>query len=130
VTSILLLPQLSGVASFANNADWRDPPLLFADVNGNPVDLSGITFKFALKASATAAQTFLSLSSFSNTGPPPLINGGANGTLQFAVPYAMLQNILPGLYVGDLIAEGDGITLNLFGEAPMLVTVVQGITAP
>ncbi len=125
MSNLLLLPQLAGSFTTANNADWRDA-LLFVDANNNPIDLSGIAFHQQIKAASDPSTILLDLS----TANGLLINGGTNGTLSWLVPVAQMELVAAGAYIADLVAS-DGIdTVNLFAGGPATVTVNQGVTLP
>lgn len=58
-----------------------------------------------------------------------LVNGGANGTLAWAVPEATMASVPPGVYAADLLALGDGDVINLFQNASMILATNPGLAA-
>jgi hypothetical protein len=92
-----------------------------------PLDLTGILFKVQVRAAANGQQVYLNL----NSTLGGLVNGAASGVLSFDVTQPTIAANLPaGSYVVDIVAEGDGHTLNLFPEGPASLTVSAGITQP
>jgi hypothetical protein len=119
MTNILQLPQFSSSSAFAitNNADWRDGI-------GFGIDITGITFVANMRAEVTGSEVFLNMT----TDNGLLINGGIVGSLSFLVMASQMALIDPGTYVMDIVATGDGATVNLFPEGPATVTVSEGVT--
>lgn len=126
MTQILALPALSGAMTIVTNADflqaWEfvvagsSPPV--------PIDLTGIDFRMQVRLASDLTQIGLDL----GLGDGGLISGGAAGTLTLWSPRAANAALAPGAWLADLLAEGDGLTINLFAGGPMTVTVVQGVT--
>ncbi len=78
-----------------------------------PTDTAGSTgISFELQVRPTSSSPVLSLDV--STAAGTIINGGAVGQINFNVPPAAFANIPAGTYSADLVAKGDGITLNLF----------------
>jgi hypothetical protein len=125
MTNVLTLPQISGSLTIATNADLR-VGLQFSQVGSNaPLDLTGIVFHMQVRPAAGNPVVVLDLSTNNNT----LINGGTNGLLSWLVPKSpSIEQLTPGSYVADLIAEADGATINLCQAGPLTVTVVEGLT--
>jgi hypothetical protein len=128
MTNIL---QLAGVTvsqplSIATNADFRGGVVLAS--GGAAVDITGISFFMQVRGADLTA-IWLALS----TANGLLINGGATGLLSWIVPASMtrLLQAYAGLVgVADLLAEADGVTLNLCGGTPLNVSIGGGITWP
>jgi hypothetical protein len=124
VTNVLALPQISGSLTIATDADLREG-LQFTQAGSTaPLDLTGIAFHMQVRLASDLTQIALDLS----TANGLLINGGPNGLLSWLVLAAQLAQVAPGAYVADLIAEGDGATINLCQAGPIVVTVTQGVT--
>lgn len=125
MTNIGQLPQLTGSFSLANNADWRCYlQFVLASNPSESLDLTGIAFSMQVRPAVGNAEVVLDIS----TGDGTLVNGGTNGMLSWAVPLSALATLPPGNYVADLIATGDGQTINLFETAPAQINVIQGVT--
>ncbi len=123
MTQILALPQLAGSMTIDGNADFLVAWRFDAPGGGGPIDLTGIAFHMQVRP-LDLGSVALDLSTL-NGG---LVNGGGAGTLTFWSPAAANVALTPGAYVADLIAEGDGLRLNLFAAAPMTVSVLPGVT--
>jgi hypothetical protein len=89
-----------------------------------PLDITGIFFWMELRTAVGNIQPWLNISTVSGL----LVNGGTTGVLAWNVPSAYLLNLPITTYYADLIAEGDGVTVNLFQAGPCTVQIVQGIT--
>lgn len=122
MTNITRLPQLSGSFSVATNADWRDE-IMFVLADGSPLDLTGIEFEQHIRPDVASVNVILKLS----TSNGLLINGGSGGRLAWHVPVGSLR-VGGGTYVTDLVARADGITINLFRDAPAALAVHHGVT--
>jgi hypothetical protein len=127
MSNILLLPkfQAGAAATIVDNADWRDVWTFQNSKTGAPVDLTGISFKAQLRASAADAKVALEMS----TDNGMLVNGGIAGTLTQAVLAAKTRG-LPSPCVFDMLAidAAAGIVINLFEAAPATITVLRGVT--
>ena len=124
MTNVLALPQIEGSLSIAANADLR-ASLLFTQAGSEaPLDITGIAFRMQVRLASDPTQIALDLS----TDNSLLINGGTNGVLSWIVPAAQTAQIEAGDYVADLLAIADGATINLCLNAPLAVTVAQGVT--
>ncbi|MER2604838.1 MAG: hypothetical protein ABTQ29_03330 [Siculibacillus sp.] len=121
MTAIMLLPLISGSFEASSNGDWRET-IRFLTEEGNPLDLSGISFRSDVREEAGSANRKLTLS----TDNGFLIAGGADGTLSWAVPSLRMEQ-LGGTYVTDLVAEADGVVRNLCPR-PLVLTVRRGVT--
>lgn len=141
MSNILNLPQLSVADSInvTTNADWRDtiqfqfaPPSPNA---GQPVDLTGISFRAQLRPAVADPQVLLDLSTTAGT----LVVDCQLGTLSFAVPRDQptsgppdhMSNLPAGTtcYMDIVASDPTGIILNLCQVAgPMPVTINKGIT--
>jgi hypothetical protein len=73
--------------------------IIYEDMDGVPVDLSGITARMDVREYVGAPTTIASFSS-----PTEITLGGAAGTIQIRPP----TTIPPGSYVYDLVLEAGG----------------------
>ncbi len=126
MTQILALPSLSGSMTIVTNADFLQAWgfTVAGSSPATPIDLTGIDFRMQVRAAADPTVIGLDLG-LANGG---LISGGAAGTLTVWSPRAANAALAPGDWLADLLAEGDGLTINLFSGGPMTVTVIRGIT--
>jgi hypothetical protein len=92
--------------------------------NPIPLDLTGISFRTQVRAMAGGNDVYLDIS----TGGGTMVNGGTDGVLLFKVPALSMSKINAGQYVMDILAFGDGNTINLFPQGPAAITVNAGIT--
>ena len=120
-TNILNLPIAILNIATSTNADWLDgleywdgpPP------DGQPIDLTGISFEMEMRTSPPVATVVLRASTANK-----LIRVYAN-TWQLLVPAPIMAIVPPGDFVFDLLARADGYTRNLVQAA---VRVDLGIT--
>ena len=87
------------------------------------LDLTGIRFISSLRKTDAGTQVFLT----AQTDDGTMLNGGANGTLSYAVPQSMMSQVPPGFYVLDILAVDPTYIVNLFPNAAPPVTLVNGI---
>jgi hypothetical protein len=113
------------IARVPLNASLTDNQALLI-LNAVPLDLTGITFKAQVRAMAGGNDVYIVMT----TADGSMVNGGADGTLLFNIPASSMQKVDAGQYVMDILAEGDGNTMNLFPQGPATVQVVEGITEP
>lgn len=126
-TRILDLPDIGGELSFSTNADFRGA-IAFVEGPENaptPIDISGISFSLQVRASEDNA--VVTLNGSTEGGTPHLMNGGATGVLKWVFPAIGLYHLPTGAYVADIVAEAEGVRLNLC-PAPITVTVRKGVT--
>ena len=123
MTNILALPQISGSLTIATDADFR-ATIAFVTTGTTPLDLTGISFTSSFKQVANPSNTWLTIST-ANGG---LINGGSSGLLSWLILKSALSGLPAGSYVSDIIATGDGATINLCQAAPLAVTVTTGVS--
>lgn len=113
----------AAVNATASNAEAQ---LVF---NPIPIDLTGISFTANLRLSPGGTQLFLMMST--QLSVATLVNGGTTGVLNFNVPFAQLQQIPPGTYVMDIVAnDNQGNVVNLFPQGPATVNVWPGVVNP
>ncbi len=132
MTNILMLPQLQATFVIANNGDWTDQIQFLQpdpnDPNGQtliPLDLTGITFRGQIRPSALSPVVLLEIGTDDST----LVNSGQDGKLTWNVFAIKFNGMEGGSGVFDLLAFGDGHTINLFQKAgPASVTINEGIT--
>jgi hypothetical protein len=125
MSNLDLLPQLSASFTIAANADFRRVIEFLQSDGSSPLDISGITFRMMVRVSADNAIALLDLS----TDNGLLVNGGAAGTLKWAVPRALTSMVPPGPYIADILASDETGVVNLFQDnGPAQVTVNRGIT--
>ena len=55
-----------------------------------------------------------------------LVNGGTSGALGRKYPETFLSFLQTTTYLADLIAQGDGVTRNLFETGPCTVVLTLG----
>lgn len=122
MTNILALPQMTGSLSITNNGDWRQTIQFVATGTTTPIDLTGISFHSQVRSSAESAVVLLDLSTDDGT----LVIDAPAGRLSWAVPESMLTT-LRGDYVTDIIAEAEGIRVNLCAD-PLTLLVRHGVT--
>ena len=138
-TNISQLGQFSASFSVVTNADWRDVlQFVWAPGTANagqPLDITGISFRAQLRATAADAQVLLDISTTNSL----FVVDGQLGQLAFAVPEfapagAATPYQMAGLPAGitgvmDIIASGDGQTINLgqYG-GPFEVAISTGVT--
>ena len=98
-----------------------------------PLDLTGISFVSNLRPFTNSSESYLTIQTSDGT----YNNGGPTGVLSVDIPYLIdgvpnpkIAGLFPGTYVMDIIAEGDGATINLFPLGPATVTVLDGVTDP
>ena len=119
-TSITLASSAGGTPV---NATATDPEANLT-INPLPLDLTGITFTCEARKTVADPQAWITA-----TTPTTMLNGGTSGQLSFNVPKASLVSVQPGPYVMDIVASGDGHTVNLFQKTgPASLTVTQGVT--
>jgi hypothetical protein len=125
MTNIIQLPQLSAVFTVATNGDWDDVIQFFQSNGTDPLDITGIAFKGALRLTAANPVVVLEVGTADGT----LVNGGADGKLTWAVAAEKMKDLSPVPHVFDLIAIADGKQRNLFQLAgPARVNVNEGVT--
>ena len=124
MTNVLALAQISGSLTIATNADLRETAALPQAGSTAALDLTDIAFHMQVRPAAGSSDIALDLSIDNGL----LINNGAAGTISLLVAKAQLAQLAPGAYVADLLAIADGATINLCLNAPLAVTVVQGVT--
>ncbi len=124
MTAILQLPPLSGSLTIVNNADFLQAWEFTAGSPAAPIDLTGLSWRMQVRLASDPTQIGLDLSDDSGG----LIPGGAAGTLTIWSPKEANRRLAPGAWVADVLARGDGLTINLFSSGPLAVTVVQGVT--
>ncbi len=124
MTAILALPPISGSLTIMTNADFLQVWEFTAGSPPAAIDLTGIGFRMQVRLASDLTQIGLDL----GLDDGGLIAGGAAGTLMIWSPKEANRTLAAGAWVADLLAEGDGLTINLFSSGPLAVTVVQGIT--
>ena len=92
-----------------------------------PLDLTGITFTAQFRQEVGGTEVFMTIGTSDNT----ILNSGTAGMIGFNVMAAQVETDLnPGTYVMDMVAQGDGHTINIFSQGPASVIVNQGVTIP
>jgi hypothetical protein len=89
-----------------------------------PLDLTGIEFRSMLRSAEGDAQVYLETSTAEGT----MINGGQSGVLSWNVKQPQMADVRAGDYVLDILAYGDGNTVNLLPGDPAQVTLSDGVT--
>jgi hypothetical protein len=125
-TNILSLPLAGLEISTGTNEDWIDAvEYVMDDGTASPpqLDLRGIKFWIQVRAAADDPQVVIEGSTDDDTlliGTYP-----EYGFLIFNVLEARMRGILPGNYVGDVVAMADGYTRVTLQIA---MTIVEGVT--
>lgn len=122
-TNILQLPVVILGITVNTNADWLDG-IEYHDNAGNPIDLAGITFEMEMRAEPEFATVVLRAATDNG-----LIRVYAQ-TWQLLVPASVMTLILPGNYVFDMLAHGDGYTRNLVQASVEVDLGITRIVAP
>lgn len=122
MTNILALPLMTGSISIVANADWRQTIQFLIAGTTTPIDLTGVAFRSKVRVAEGNQGCVLDISSADGT----FIVDAAAGKLSWAVPQIMLAR-LSGDYVTDIIAEAEGISVNLCAE-PLALRIRRGVT--
>jgi hypothetical protein len=124
MTNILSLPQIDNAPfRIVTNADFRDGVQFLQDVTVDPavpLDISGISFRVAIRDPAQLDEVLLTASTADGT----IVVDGENGVISFAIPAAQLQHLEAMDAVGDIVAEADGVVICLTkenGPVPFLI---------
>lgn len=129
-SKLFSLSSLGGMTfSITTNGGWYDViSFLTPGTISTPLDISGIDFHAELRRTVGDANNILDMST-TNT-PPQFISGGTSGNLFFSVDVSLLIKLTAGIYVMDMLAKDTvtGMVRNLCEQAPIVVTVNQGIT--
>ncbi|MBB5762177.1 hypothetical protein HNR01_001797 [Methylorubrum rhodesianum] len=92
-------------------------------------DISGIRFDMQLRRSLGTASDYpatVILSASTAALPiPSLVNSGAGGTVNIALPAATMRGVAPALYDYDLIAREGSVTRRVFSGT---ANIVPGVT--
>lgn len=127
-TQILNLPLLSFPMTVATNEDWLDS-WAYLDPSGSALTLAGLTLNMMLRPtpasfnSPVIASTATTVASLPVNGA--IITGGVGGNvLSLRILRATMGSVVPGTYVFEVQAQGDGQTRTIATGA---VTIVQGI---
>jgi hypothetical protein len=108
VTQIRNLPAYTVSAVVGSNEDWVDSIAIADPFSGIPIDLTGITFHGALKATTTdKASTSIAVTA-------------AGSVITLNVPAAFLGNYMPGLFIFDILATADGIARRVVSGTLMI----------
>ena len=92
-----------------------------------PLDLTGITFTAQFRQEVGGTEVFMTI----GTADTTIVNGGKSGLMGFNVLAGQIATDLnPAKYVMDIIAQGDGHTINIFSQEPATIIVNQGVTIP
>lgn len=83
--------------------------LLYTDVAGDPIDLTGYTAEMHVRLKASTVSTITELS----TGDSTITLGGAAGTILLAIDAATTETFTAGKYVYDLELYNGAITTRL-----------------
>lgn len=99
-------------------------PSAFLTFMAPPLSLVGIIFIANLRKTAKDTRVWLT----AQTGDNSMINQGTQGLLSFNVPIAQMGTVPADNYVMDILASGDGYTINLMAGGPSPVTITGGIS--
>ncbi|MBB4199047.1 hypothetical protein CCR94_16260 [Rhodoblastus sphagnicola] len=121
------IAQLAGVAlspslTIETNADFRGALTVLAGV-----DLTGIVFRMQVRDAVGSTNILADLSSSNGA-----LSGDASGVLHYVLTAAQTKFLAPyagTTAVADILAEGDGETLNLCA-APLAIAISAGVTTP
>jgi hypothetical protein len=83
--------------------------LLYTDVAGDPIDLTGYTAEMMVRPKASSATVILVLSTVGTF----IVLGGAAGTILLTVDAASMEDLPAGKYVYDLELYNGAITTRL-----------------
>lgn len=122
MTNIRALPQMTGSIAISANADWRQTIQFLVAGTTTPIDLTGIAFRSTVRSAEGDERALLDITTVDGT----FVVDAPAGKLSWAVPQAMLAR-LAGDYVTDIIAEAEGIAVNLCAE-PLVLLIRRGVT--
>jgi len=120
------MPLVELQVETSNNEDWVDSIVYLVNTGDDPppeLDIRGITFDMEIRRSATDHEVLLSASTANGTlsiGVPPDF-----GYFLFNVPVQQMQNLIAGVYIGDITGR-DGVHTRQVAKVQL--TIVQGIT--
>ncbi len=127
-TQILNLPLLSFTMTVATNEDWLDS-WSYLDPSGSPLTFAGLTLNMMIRSTLGSvtppviASTAATVAGLSVNGA--IVTGGVGGNvLSLRIARATMGSVVPGPYVFEVQAQGDGQTRTIATGA---VIVVQGI---
>lgn len=110
------------------NEDWRDTLDLFVGDDpetGDPVDLTGSSFRAQLRTSEHTLNVSLECST---TNGRLVVDEPASGRVSWNVPPEILRTLEPGVYVYDMVWTNAGGVEDTFIAGT--VTIKRGITRP
>lgn len=125
MTNILLLPKWQASLVMTTNADFRESFAFVAgdEVDAAPIDISGIAFRLmARRDRGDPVVAFIG-----STDDGRLVNHGVTGVLEMRLPASLFAALPPGDYVADILAEADGMVINLCPD-PLGIELRQGVT--
>lgn len=111
--------------TIGNNEDWTDS-WAYIDASSNPISLAGLTLVMMVRKQATDAVVCLLASTASGpiNGLPQsgsIATGGVSlNVVALDVPKASVATLLPGSYVFEVQATGDGVTRTIAQGALMV----------
>lgn len=92
-----------------------DPVMTYKDSAGNPINLTGYTFRGHVRKTVASTTVVLDLATY-------VTLGGAAGTITFNIPDTITAALTPGDYVYDMELEsGSGVTRRIL-EGALRVT--------
>lgn len=127
-TQILNLPLLQFSMTVGTNEDWLDS-WAYVDANGNAISLAGLVLNFEVRPSAVSANVVVVASTAATVNGLPIngavSSGGVGGNVAaLGIPQATMRLLVPGSYVFEMQAQGDGDTRTI---ASGTVTVNLGV---
>ena len=121
-TNILILPLAQVTVTTGNNEDWIDSFQFVQDDEITPVELTGIAFSMEVRHLSSDNEVWVR----GSTDDGLLSVGGSGDSfLLIKIPYDMMKEVAPDDYVGDIVADADGIKRVV---VQLAITVFQGIT--
>jgi hypothetical protein len=122
MTAILTLPLVELLVTTGNNEDWIDSIQYFENDEITPVDIGGIFF--AMEVRRVAADVDVVLTASTEDGRL-VVGGTGNSFLLIQVPYTLMDDIAPGDYVADIVADAEGHRREV---VRLTITLLQGVT--
>ncbi len=95
-----------------------DPVMTYKDSVGNPINLTGYTFRGHMRKTVAATVVELDFALY-------VTLGGAAGTITFNIPDTVTDDLVPGNYVYDMELESaGGVTRRILEGAVRVVAEV------
>ena len=127
MTAILDLPQVPAQTfTIKRNCEFTDG-LIFEYADGTPISLVGISFYCQARDPTDPTGVNILLDASTDNGL--LVNGGADGSLRFALPETVTR-VLTDVAAApmDMLAVADGHIVGLMKDAPSTLIIAPGYT--